>query len=64
MRIQGSLYSEWCSAPHLSDDCKEVSMQEPTHPSDWFCSRSHREVRGGPTNELGKVPGEPVGTLL
>jgi hypothetical protein len=37
-------------------------MQELTHPSDWFCSRPHREVHGGPTNELGAVPSEPIRT--
>jgi hypothetical protein len=62
VRLQGRLYSEWNSAPRLSDDCREVSTQEPTHPSDWFCSRPPRELSGGPTNELGKVPGETIRT--
>jgi hypothetical protein len=64
MRLQGCLYSEWRSAPRLSDDCREVSMQELAHPSDWFCSRPPREVRGGPKNELGEVLGEPIRTRL
>jgi hypothetical protein len=52
------------TVPHLSIDCREVSTKEPTHPSHWFCSRPRREVRRRPTNELGEVPGEPVGTRL
>jgi hypothetical protein len=62
MRLQGSFYPEWRSAPHLSIDHRKVSSQEPTHPSHWFCSRPRREVRRGPTNELGEVPGEPIRT--
>jgi hypothetical protein len=56
VRLQGSLYPERRSVPSLSIDHKKVSSQEPNHPSDWICSRACREVRGGPTNELGKVP--------
>jgi hypothetical protein len=62
--LQGSLYPEWHNASYLSVDRKKVSLQELTHPSDWFCSQPHREVRGGPTNELGEVPREPVGIGL
>jgi hypothetical protein len=64
VRLQGSLYLERHSVPSLSIDHRKVSLQELTHPSDWFCSRPRREVRRGPTNELGEVPGEPVGTGL
>jgi hypothetical protein len=62
MRLQGSFCIERHNVPRLSDDCREVSTQESTHPCDWFCSRPHREVCEGPTNELGTVPGEPIRT--
>jgi hypothetical protein len=64
VRLQGSLYPEWCSVLSLSIDHRKVSSQEPTHPSDWICSRPRRKVRGGPTNELGEVPRKLVGTRL
>jgi hypothetical protein len=54
MRLQGSLYPERRSAPSLSTDRREISLQEPAHPSNQICSRPRREVRGGPTHELGK----------
>jgi hypothetical protein len=62
MRLQGRFYPEQLSVPHLSIDRKKVSSQEPTHLSHWFCSRPRREVCGGPTNELGKVPSEQIRT--
>jgi hypothetical protein len=64
MRLQGSFYLEQCCVPCLSVDHKKVSPQEPTHPSDWLCSRPRRKVCGGPTNELGEVPCEQYGTGL
>jgi hypothetical protein len=64
VRLQGSLYPEWRSAPSLSTDRREISSQEPAHPSNRICSRPRREVRGGPTHELGEVLGEPVRTGL
>jgi hypothetical protein len=60
VRLQGSLYLERCSVPSLSIDRRKVSVKEPTHPSDWICSRPRRKVHGGPTNELGEVPRKPV----
>jgi hypothetical protein len=39
-------------------------MKEPTYLSHQFCSRPHRKVCGRPSDELGEVPGEPVGTQL
>jgi hypothetical protein len=50
--------------PCLSVDCREVSVKEPTHSSHRFCSQPHREVHGRPSDELGEVPGELVGTRL
>jgi hypothetical protein len=64
VRLQGSFYPKWRSAPSLSIDHREVSPQEPRHRSDWFCSRPRREVHRRPTNELGEVPHELVGTRL
>jgi hypothetical protein len=64
MSLQSSFYPEWCSVPHLSVDCREVSLKEMTHPSLRFCSQPCRQVHGRPSNELGEVPGEPVGTRL
>jgi hypothetical protein len=64
VRLQGSFYLEWRSVPFLSVDCREVSTKEPTYPSHRFCSRPRREVHGRPLDELGEVPGEPVGTRL
>jgi hypothetical protein len=63
-RLQGSLYPEWCSAPILSTNHREISSQELAHPSNRICSRPHKEVRGGPTHELGEVIGELVRTGL
>jgi hypothetical protein len=60
VRLQGSLYPEWCNALSLSTDRREISSQESTHPSNRICSRPRREVRGGPTHELGEVLGELV----
>jgi hypothetical protein len=62
--LQGSLYLEWCSAPFLSVDRRKDSLQEPTDPSNWICSRPHREVHGGPTYELGQILSEPARTGL
>jgi hypothetical protein len=64
VRLQGSLYPEWRSAPFLSVDRRQASSQEPTDPSNWIRSRPRREVRGGTTNELGEVPHEPTRTRL
>jgi hypothetical protein len=64
VRIQGSLYPEWHSVPSLSTDRREISSQELAHPSNRICSRPRREVRGGPTHELGEVLGELVRTGL
>jgi hypothetical protein len=64
MRLQGSFCPERHSVPILSIDRRKVSSQELTHPSDWFCSQPCRKVCIGPTNELGEVPREPVGTGL
>jgi hypothetical protein len=50
--------------PFLSVDCREVSKKEPTNPSHQFCSRRHQEVYERHLDELGEVPGEPVGTRL
>jgi hypothetical protein len=63
-RLQGSLYPEWCSAPRLSTDRREISSQKLAHPSNWIFSRPRREVRRGPTHELGEVLGEIVRTGL
>jgi hypothetical protein len=64
VRLQGRFYPEWHSAPRLSVDCREVCKKEPTYPSHRLCSRPCRKVRGRPTDELGEVPGESVGTRL
>ena len=64
VRLQGSFYPERRSVPFLSIDHRKVSMKEPTHPSHQFCSQPRREVCGGPTNELGVVPGEPIRNRL
>jgi hypothetical protein len=64
MRLQGIFYPEWYSVPHLSIDCREVSTKKLTHPSHWFCSRPHREVRRRNSDEMGEVPGEPIRTQL
>jgi hypothetical protein len=62
VRLQGSFYLERHSVPRLSIDRRKVSTKELTHPSHWFCSRPHREVREGLTNELGAIPDEPIRT--
>jgi hypothetical protein len=64
VRLQGSFYPKRRSAPHLPIDCRKVGVKESTHPSDWFCSRPRREVRRRTLDELGTVPGKPVGTGL
>jgi hypothetical protein len=64
VRLQGSLYPKQHSAPCLSADHRKASSQEPINPSDQICSRPRREVRGGPTYELGQILGGPARTGL
>jgi hypothetical protein len=64
VRLQGRFYLEWCSVPLLSVDCREVNTKDPTYPSHGFCSRDRMEVNIIPSNDLGDVLGEPVGTQL
>jgi hypothetical protein len=64
VRLQGSFYPERCSAPRLPIDRRKVGAKESTHPSHWFRSRPRREVRRRTSDELGIVPGKPVGTGL
>jgi hypothetical protein len=63
-RLQGSLYLERCNAPFLSVDRRKAILQELTKPSNRICSRPRKEVRKGPTYELGQILGEPTRTRL
>jgi hypothetical protein len=59
VRLKIHLHRECHSAPHLLDDHRKSSSQEPTNPSNWIHSRPRKEVRGGPTYELDQILGEP-----
>jgi hypothetical protein len=60
--LQGRFYPKWRSVPRLSVDCREINTKELTYPSHWFCSQPCKEVHGRPSDELGEVPSELVGT--
>jgi hypothetical protein len=64
VRLQGSVYPEWRNAPFLPADRRQASLQEPTNPSNWICSRPRREVHEGTIDELGEVLGERARTRL
>jgi hypothetical protein len=50
--------------PHLPIDHRKVGAKESTYPSHEVHSQPRREVCRRTSDELGAVPGKPIGTRL
>jgi hypothetical protein len=56
VRLQGSLYLGWISAPHLPTHSYQDHKKEPPHTGHRVHGGPRKKMCGGHANELGELP--------